>query len=260
MADFLFLIPCSPDAGPGSLRAELQALCFKQLKLKKSEVRVWLLGEPSVEENHFELIKCKGKSKEEKLREACDLLVKEEELPKYLVRLDDDDLINPSVFDELAQKEFDIAYDRKHFFYDLATDKTSAQSRDWIANTAIHRMELALTRIEAIGGSPGSDDKNYLIACDHSRAWHPFYSSCKQVYPKQPIYIRILNPESITARSEGDFSENRYFSYLAKFGKWNAQLPESMTGVKEELIKIREHFFGAPLKYKPKKKFFKWIK
>jgi len=260
MAEFLFLVPCSPNAPKGSLRADLQALCFSQLRRLNCDFRVWLLGEPSQDASDFEIIPCSGESKEIKLREACDRLSDEPHLPRYLVRLDDDDLINPGLFEALAKEDFDIAFDRLHWFYDLATDKASAQRRNWIANTAIHRTELALKRIPAIGGSSTEDGSNYLIACDHSLAWHPFYADKKKRKVSEPLYVRILNPESITARSGGEFSKNRYFSYLSTFGRWDAQLPPDFENAKLPLQKIRQKHFGAPLDYRPKKRFFTWKK
>jgi glycosyltransferase involved in cell wall biosynthesis len=256
MEDYLFLIPCSPNASSGTLRADLQKLCFSQLGKLKCAVRVWLLGKPTHSVGHFETITCSGTSKEEKLKEAGDLLSREKNLPKYLVRLDDDDLINPAVFDKLAEEDFDIAYDPRHFFYDLASDRVSSQKRDWIANTAIHLTRHALTRVQGIGGAPAADGMNYLFACDHSAAWHPFYEGKRRVNPEEPLYLRVLNPESITAKAE--FSENNYIRYLSKFGNWKGELPEGMKELQNELIRIREDHLGERLKFRKKRRLFTW--
>ncbi|MFT6996428.1 MAG: hypothetical protein ACJAQ4_000169 [Cryomorphaceae bacterium] len=281
MLDYLFLIPTSPNLKEDSLRKDLQRLCFEQVEKLKSSYEVWLLGEAEVENPRFKNIDCKGTSKEAKLKEAGDLLAGMSTSAKYLVRLDDDDLINPEVFDDLANRDFDIAYDRKHFFYDLATDLASRQKRDWIPNTAILDFQKAMTKVD--DPRPLSADterghraesrwsrsavtersrsvENYLFACDHSRAWRIFFNGGNIVHPKESIYVRILNPESITATASGEFSENNYFRYLQGFGAWRATLPEALIPVKTDLIKIRQKHFGAPLNFKPKRGLFSRLK
>ncbi len=260
MADYLFLIPTSPNLAKDSFRKDLQKLCFEQVGKLNSSYEVWLLGEAEVENSRFKTIDCKGTSKEEKLKEAGDLLAGMSTPAKYLVRLDDDDLINPVVFDELANRDFDIAYDRKHFFYDLATDLASRQKRDWIPNTAIMDFQKAMNRVESIGGAETEDGKNYLFACDHSRAWRIFFNGGNIVHSNESIYVRILNPESITATASGKFSENNYFRYLQGFGAWRAALPEALLPVKTDLMKIRQKHFGDPLNFKPKRGLFSRLK
>jgi len=280
MLDYLFLIPTSPNLEKGSLRHDLQRLCFQQVKKLDATFVVWLLGEADVDHPHFKKIDCKGTSKEEKLKEAGDQLADMPRLAKYLVRLDDDDLINPEVFDRMAKADFDIAYDRKHFFYDLATDLASSQKREWIPNTAIMDFEKAMTKVDdprplsadterlalsAAEGSRSADtersrSENYLFACDHSQAWHPFFEGNEIVHPKEPIYVRILNPESITASASGEFSENNYFRYLQGFGAWKEALPEALIPLRTDLMKIRQKHFGDPLNFKPKRGFFSRLK
>ncbi|HKK40652.1 MAG TPA: hypothetical protein VJ949_14620 [Cryomorphaceae bacterium] len=260
MLDYLFLIPTSPNLEEGSLRRDLQRLCFQQVKKLDATFVVWLLGDAEVDHPHFKKIDCEGTSKEEKLKEAGDRLADMPRLAKYLVRLDDDDLINPEEFDRLAKANFDIAYDRKHFFYDLATNLASSQKREWIPNTAIMDFNHALTKVEAKGGAETEDDKNYLFACDHSRAWHPFFKGMRTIKEKEPIYVRILNPQSITAGGTGEFDENKYFRYLQGFGKWRAELPAALTDVKSELENIRQKHFGKPLNFKPKRGLFSRLK
>jgi len=267
MIDYLFLIPTSPNLEEDSLRRGLQRLCFEQVKKLDAIFVVWLLGDAEVDHPHFKRIHCEGSSKEEKLKEAGDQLADMPRLAKYLVRLDDDDLINPEVFDRLAQANFDIAYDRKHFFYDLATDLASSQKREWIPNTAIMDFEKAMTKVDArslsvaeVGGAVTEDSMNYLFACDHSQAWHPFFKGKQTVKEKEPIYVRILNPQSITAGGGREFDENKYFRYLQGFGSWKAELPDALTSVKSELEEIRQKHFGKPLNFKPKRGLFSRLK
>ncbi|MEM9052268.1 MAG: hypothetical protein AAGC47_09475 [Bacteroidota bacterium] len=259
MLDFLFLVPLSPNLEEETLRGELQKLCFKQLDALSSSYQVWLLGEHDVDHQNFKSISCKGVSKEDKLKEVGDLLTKENQVAKYLVRLDDDDLINPKVFDSLAGQKFDIAFDEKHCFYDLATNMSSVQERNWIPNTAVLKYSDALTRVKAIGGAKTEDGINYLFACDHSQTWHPYFENSDSIRLIEPLYVRILNPSSITANVSGEFSEKNYFRYLQGFGTWEAQLPYSMSHLEDSLQRIRQKYFGLPLKFKPKKSFFRRI-
>lgn len=202
---------------------------------------VWLLGETDFDRENFEQIELNASSKEDKLYLAGQKLASMKELPaRYLVRLDDDDLINPSVFDEMADSEFDIAYDSYHWFYDLSSGLTSSQKRDWIPNTAIHRMDKALEKVDRIGGSELAGEQNYLMACDHSRAWKPYYHNKKIVNsnPSKPIYLRVLNNSSRTARDSASIdSKNEYFRYLKTFGFWKSLFPLE-NGLKSELLKI----------------------
>ncbi len=253
-------MPASPNIQRDSLRGSLQTLCFSHLSKLKATYTVLVLGNTEVSLQGITVFDCKSVSKEEKLKEVGDYLATRDQLARYLVRLDDDDFINTDVFDQLAEKKFDIAYDRKHFFYDLATGKSSLQKRDWIPNTAVHDYAKALEIIPSIGGASTLDGKNYLFACDHSRAWHPFYERLSSTHPKEPVYMRVLNPQSITALDAGSFSENEYFRYLEKFGRWNAKIPDSMRDLIPQLESIREKYIGQKLNFNPPKRFFKkWL-
>jgi hypothetical protein len=239
--DFLFLIPTTPPEFLDDQRSALQTLCFAQILKLRSSKKVWLLGESDFENDFFERLSLDAQSKEDKLFLAGQKLQSMENLPaRNLVRLDDDDLINPAVFDTLAEQDFDIAYDPYHWFYDLSSGMTSSQKRAWIPNTAIHNMDMALERVKSLGGSDLSGSENYLMACDHSRAWHPFYhSKRKKLSDKNnPIYLRVLNNSSRTAKeSSRDESKNEYFRYLKTFGSWNSPFPLD-SSLKDQLLAI----------------------
>ena len=239
--DFLFLIPITPKNLLNDQRRALQSLCFNQLLELQSSYRVWLLGEADFFSDNFEQIELNASSKEDKLYLAGQKLESMKVFPaRYLVRLDDDDLINPVVFDELASEQFDIAYDSHHCFYDLSSGLTSSQKREWIPNTAIHRMEMALEKVDKVGGSELAIEKNYLMACDHSKAWKSFYrgKKIKQSDPSKPIYLRVLNNSSRTALgSASNDSKNEYFRYLKTFGSWKSPFPLE-NELKNELLRI----------------------
>jgi len=239
--DFLFLIPITPPEMLDDQRSALQELCFEQILKLKSSKKVWLLGESDFENDSFKVFSLNATTKEDKLFLAGKKLESMENLPaRYIVRLDDDDLINPSVFDSLAKNDFDIAYDPYHWFYDLSSGMSSSQKREWIPNTAIHRIDMALEKVQSQGGSELAGAKNYLMACDHSRAWHPFYQSKKRKLSDKnnPVYLRVLNNSSRTAKeSSRDESKNEYFRYLKTFGNWDNHFPLNPS-VKEQLVEI----------------------
>jgi hypothetical protein len=224
--DYLFLIPLTPDSASSDMRRALRKLCFAQISKLKASKKVWLLSESEVEDPDFEVVKTSGYSKEDKLFEAGFLLQKQAPQARYLVRLDDDDLINPAVFDAAAAQDFDCLYDPMHWFYDLSSGRTSAQKRAWIANTAIHRMEHALAMVPARGGSRLAAGTNFLFACDHSQAWHLYYAdkNAVQTNTDHPLYLRILSPRSRSSGGSDDF-ENTFPFYLQRFGSWNSPFP-----------------------------------
>jgi len=233
--DYLFLIPLMPKEKLDAQRSALRELCFRQLRNLKSTYRVWLLGEIEQQTADFETIKVKGVSKEDKLWEAGKILEASYEPPaKYLVRLDDDDLINPEVFDAVAGEEFDCYTDRYHTFYDLSSGKVSAQKRNWFPNTVIHRFNHAMQKVPVLGGSKWAGENNFLFACDHSKAWHLYYAdkSARFTSADNPLYIRVLNPGSITAQKTG-FDE--YAAYLAGFGEWKSVFPLENKELQKEL-------------------------
>ncbi len=236
--DYLFLIPLMPPEKLDAQRAALRSLCFRQLRSLGASSRVWLLGDANEEVSDFQTIKVEGTSKEDKLWEAGKILKASFTPPaRYIVRLDDDDLINVSAFEAAANKDFDCFTDRYHQFYDLSSGAVSAQKRDWIPNTAIHKFEHAMQTVPATGGSKLAGKENFLFACDHSQAWHSYYADKKVVYSDKnnPLYLRVLNPGSITARENG---LKAYADYLAGFGNWKAPFPIADKQLEKELKEL----------------------
>lgn len=236
--DYLFLIPLMPAEKLDAQRAALRELCFNQLRKLGASYRVWLLGDMEEEIAGFEIIKVKGVSKEDKLWEAGKILEAGYTPPaKYVVRLDDDDLINPEVFDTVASGAFDCCTDRYHTFYDLSSGKVSSQKRDWFPNTVIHRYKHAMQKVQAQGGSALAGENNFLFACGHSQTWHSYYADkiVKYTQKENPLYVRVLNPRSITAQKT---SHDEYAGYLSGFGSWRSPLPFKNTVLKKELKAI----------------------
>lgn len=255
----LFLIPLTPHEMLDPTRKALRDLCVGQILGLNSTYRVWLLGEENKEvwPEHFQTIITSGKTKEDKLFEAGQLLEKgTEDSFQNIVRLDDDDLINPVVFDKCAQGNFDCCVDSEHWFYDLSSGLLSAQKRDWFPNTMIHSFSNAMTKVEAIGGSDKAGKENYLFACDHSLAWKSFYKNrnINWIASGNPLYIRVLNPGSITASAKDAKGGDDYLTYLSTFGDWKARFPLENKILEKDLKEIWIATYGKLKTYTfPKK-------
>ncbi len=254
-ADYLFLIPLTPQNHLTPVRSELRRLCFAQLQKMKANTRVWLLGEIDSVPEGFEQIELKATTKEAKLSETCGIL-KDSFLPpaRYIVRLDDDDLINPALFDRLSNEEFDIACDTHHAFYDLSSGAVSYQKRPWIANTSIHDFKHALTKVEAYSGAKKAVEENYLIASDHSQAWHNHYDLKKvhKLKKGEPLYLRVLSLNTRSAEKSAS-NDSGYAEYLAQFGNWKGKFPLEKE-LHQKLIKIWEDQYGSLKELKIPKK------
>lgn len=225
--DYLFLIPLNPESASNDMRRALRKVCLEQVSRITASKQVWLLGTDTSPVPGFEAIKTAGRSKEDKLFEAGFLLEKQAPSARYLVRLDDDDMVNPAVFDAAAAyPDFDCLYDNTHWFYDMSSGRCATQQRPWIPNTAIHAMEHAMKRVPAIGGSTLAGNENFLFACDHSRAWHAYYTGMRTrtTDPNNPLYLRILSPRSRSAGGSDEF-EQTFPYYLQRFGTWKSPFP-----------------------------------
>lgn len=259
MVDFLFLIPLSPSAQGDTLRTRLQQVCFDQLERLTSSYVVWYFGDVELDRPNFKRIDTTGITKEERMKQAGDLLARLPQVARFVVRLDDDDPIRAAAFDAMAGREFDVAADRHHFFHDLVSGLNSSQKRPWIANTAIHSYRHAMERVPAVGGVPTEDGKNYLFACDHSLAWHKYYRDKKVEWlpRREPLYVRILNPASISAGGDTSFDREGYFRYLDGFGRWRASWPPDMDEAKRRLGEIREAYYHEAPDYRPKRRLWR---
>ncbi len=222
------------------MRKALRTFCFSQLSALQASAQVWLIGDIDRVPQGFENIRTEGRTKEDKLWEVGERLADMKSAPaKYLVRLDDDDLINPKVFDALAAQDFDCCTDREHWFYEVSTALTGNQYRPWFPNTCIHAFKHGMARVPAMGGSAKAGDQNYLFACDHSKAWQAYYRDKDVQYSigGKPNYLRIINKNSITAQNAKENSESAYQTYLHSFGSWKADFPLEAS-LKEKLIDL----------------------
>lgn len=249
MKKFLFVIALTPDALQSAFRKDLAEISMQSLHNQES--RDWeaiLLGEKNRDEGNLHFMNLGGGRKQEKLHYAANWLMKQQSLPEYIIRFDDDDLISPAALASLPGNAFDCYADRVHWFHDLSSGMTSAQERPWLANTIIHKTEHALSEYgEYEPGLSFTDSLPVLLENDHSQTWHKYYRDKNIIYaPEQhPLYLRLLSPESITSVRDGD-----YKSYLEKFGFWNKRLPSGFEAYKSALSGLWLKHYGAQKKYR----------
>ncbi|MBI3517784.1 MAG: hypothetical protein HY062_00305 [Bacteroidetes bacterium] len=220
---FLFIVPLTPSSFLNDNRKIIQELCFKTLLLQNyPNWQALLIGDeiPSVALNDQRFIHVKYEGvKEEKLQIATKYIIENKLHADYIIRLDDDDFFNSSILKEISDKDFDIYTDKFHTFFEFESQASSQQVRLWFPNTCIHKFEHAM----AIYGTLANphikkiNEQVRLIENDHSKL-HPYYKGKRIIYanPKNPVYLRVLNRESITAKGSVN-----YKVYLKQFGYWN---------------------------------------
>lgn len=225
MNTFLFIIPLTPKTHLTPLRQELQQLCFKTLLSQTySNWRALIIGEKKPEgtgDKRFIHIDKEG-FKELKLQWASQYIRENNLTPNYIIRLDDDDLFNPTILEKYKSISCDVVVDLKHWFLDWGSKQCSRQFRPWFANTVIHKTNNALAIFGEISrkGISQVNDNVSLIETNHANM-HEYYIGKKVVFEKDsPLYLRVLNEDSITSNSG-----KSYMDYLKEFGEWDKDLP-----------------------------------
>ncbi len=233
MQEFIFIIPRTPKKYKTSVRESLWRITIKSLinqsyAFWKAIVVCDDLDEPSIDDRIIYL-KSPAQKKGEKIKEAIHYIKSQKIRIDFVIRLDDDDLIMPKALEDSLKFNFDVYADRYHTFYDLSSGLLSIDNRKWLANTVIHKVSHALKICDDTG--------KYLINHDHSQMWHKYYKSKMVVYSKKtsPIYIRVLNPVSISA-----CEFNNYDNYLSFFGNWKYKAPESFMLYSKLLLNIQK--------------------
>lgn len=219
---FLFIIPRTPVNHRNSIRQDLWLLCTQALQ--KQSFPNWkalIIGkEPETPENdeRFIIIQFEG-TKEEKLQKATEYIIQNNIEGDYIIRLDDDDIINPHILKKVANKDFDIYVDKYQWFWHFESGKVSYRVWNWFPNTCIHKREHALAEWGdfADGNFQRFRKQARLIENDHSKL-HPYYKNKKIVFAdkQHPVYLRTITSSSVTAQNADDHN-----SYLKRFGIWH---------------------------------------
>lgn len=187
---------------------------------------LWI-GEKEFEDDHIKEVKVNGKNELSYVYSRKDVLDYINDCD-YIVKLDDDDIILPNTLQIASQLDFDCYCDAYHTFYDISSGVLTQQNRPWIASTCIHKKEHAL--IHQNGEKRADNFINSLFYGNHAKDWIAFYKSKKIIYAdkKNPVYVRILSPTSITAgaktfpvKSVNDIDMTHYYKYLKEFGVWH---------------------------------------
>jgi hypothetical protein len=219
---FLFIIPLTPVSHLTADRRILRKLCFDVLSQQTyPNWKALLVGNPIDEVNYggnFIQLEFEG-HKEEKLQKATEYVLSAGLSGDYIIRLDDDDVFNPGLLKKLECVNFDLYVDKYHSFWDSSTGRVSQKIRYWFPNTCIHKREHALSVFGAF--PPGEytrfKDQPFLIENEHND-FHFYYNQQHQIIfseKNDPLYLRILNPGSITSLQAQDYSD-----YINHFGYW----------------------------------------
>jgi hypothetical protein len=178
----------------------------------------------------------------------------------YIVKLDDDDIISPTLLGKASAHDFDLYYDKYHTFYDISSGIISQQKRPWVASTCIQKTEHAFAK-----RNPQADFNYYansVLYQDHSKGWHIYYADKKKMIatPEHPVYLRILSPTSITSGAKKfpldsihDVDFDLYYRYLRKFGMWHSLSLADFDQFLPSLGAAWENFSGGKQHPIPKK-------
>lgn len=220
MIDYCFIIPRTPVLYRTPLRDFLWKACLHSLQAQegKNWIAVIIGPDEKLKHDQFVFFEQDLLPKQGKIQLALDWLGAQGNKPRFLVRLDDDDIVSCSSFQQHAAGEYDCITDRHHSFFEISSGKIAQQKRPWFPNTILHRYEHAITIVEA------ETYTGPLICHDHSAEWHRFYATKKVHYTKKnsPLYLRVLSPHSITSRASdaAQSGHQQYMNYLLQFGDW----------------------------------------
>lgn len=202
------IIPLTPMSMLDGARKHMQQKLLENLAtFKNDKVIPVFVGEKSVSGDGVFLMQ-EAVSKGAKIIQAINYLkhVKADE-NDWVIRLDD--IINGNIYHLLSQNiDDDAVVDRYHHFALSGTAYRASSIRKWFPNTMAHRFKHA---VAVVGGT-------FLLAHDHSTAWHTYYTH-KQVQflpPTIPFYIRRISTNSITANQ----NNTDWLKYLKSFGIW----------------------------------------
>jgi hypothetical protein len=234
-ASFIIITTYGPHLGnENHIRHKLHRHYLKALlNADYSNFEVYLFGHlPSSIDGNINFINTDGKSKEQKLQFAKNFLLDSGLRSDYILRLDDDDILNPKAFQYVNQSKPDVYCDLFHTFINVDSGLIAQQKRPWIPNTAIMKWELAFSNLFL--------DNALLFNFQHT-VWHRFVTDSKASveYTKKfnPLYLRVLSSASITSRETQ--SKSGFNQYLAQFGTFEES---ELRDFKNNLIHLNNEF------------------
>ncbi len=231
MKDFVFIIPLTPKRLLNPVRQTLFDMMIYALKGQTSDNwNALLLGEDEKQDGNLIYINSEKSldpnytkefrgdaghtDKHHKIEIALQHIARADKKPKYLIRLDDDDLISPTVitFIENSKINYDCYADKYQALYNIADGKIALPALPWMANSIFHKYEHAITTVASFNLK--------LINCDHSQAFHVYYAD-KRVFffPKYaPLYLRIFSQTSLHITSDQGAHVQ---DYARRYGFWH---------------------------------------
>ena len=90
-------------------------------------------------------VQADGNSKEQKLQFAKVYLLDAGLKSDYILRLDDDDILNPNAFNHVNKTKPDVYSDLYHSFINIDSGLIAQQQRPWFPNTTIIKWDLAFS-------------------------------------------------------------------------------------------------------------------
>lgn len=197
MKRYCYIIPKTPAEFQSPIRKSLFEITVQSL-LKQTS-KDWfaiIVDDTNKIEGSFHYIMTEKNSKSEKLLTALKYIETLKTKPQYLIRLDDDDVVSPSLLEKFKNTDFDCYADKTKWFYDIVAKRFYINRRPWLANTIIQKYDLALT-VQQENNLP-------LFACNHYSFFYKFYTNTKIRYSfiLSPFYVRILSPTCFTLKLE----------------------------------------------------------
>jgi hypothetical protein len=220
---FVFLIPRTPKRFRNESRDSLWTLCKTALMQQRSNN--WtaiVLGDCEGEEldvKHFKCLPFDDFDKIDKLRSGLQYIESWSQKPKYLIRLDDDDIISPTILQYIEQRneQFDCYTEARQAVIDVVFLKISYFKAAWFPNTVIHSYHHAIQKC--------GPKNEVLVLQHHDEFWHIYYARKRilLVNSRNQIYYRLLSPYSITSSASNTDNGNyweQHLAYLNGYGPW----------------------------------------
>jgi len=231
MKDVVYIIPLTPTSHLTPLRRMFFDLTIQALNAQKSaNWEALLIGEFDKKEGNLTYLPAKAldanyvkpwrsdpghTDKHFKVDVAMQYINSQSRKPKYLARLDDDDIMSPDIVSviERSGDVYDCFTDKYQVMYNVTNGKFVFTNLPWMPNTMFHKYEHANVPIAEFGFS--------LINCSHNFGYHKYYAGKKVWYsPKdKPLYIRTLSPTNLNLLAqEGKIT---FEQHVKKWGFWH---------------------------------------
>ena len=220
---YCFIIPRTPVSHRTPERERLWSLALKSLFIQTSQdwqaIIIGPVEKELEDDKRFLFIEHDLLDKRKKVVEAVRFIIEHQLNFDYLIRFDDDDLINRNILHDISLQSmnFNCIVDRFHAFLESDYKLVSLQEREWFPNTCAHAFDDAVQVVKY------GDEENFLIAHDHSVSWHKYYKEKAVQYTdkQSPFYLRVISKTSITSNLK-----KSYFDYLSSFGDWNFNMDD----------------------------------